>query len=127
MRPIRHTKRLDALLRRYCVHLREGCSTVSHATTGQVTLCDPLTFAVFEAAITSVYLSNALGPMWAMACESGHDRFYQMLAHRNGFELPDPTEVPESGRERRQQQATEDYHYCMSLIAKAGLYHALLD
>ena len=125
--PIRPTKKLDALFRRYEVQLRTDTTTVVHAVTRETADCDPLTFAVYEVAIKSVYLSNALHPMWPEMCEAGHDRHYRSIAETDGFELPDPAQVPEKHREERGKQAATDYHYCVSLIAEAGLYFALLD
>jgi len=126
-KPIRQTKKLDALLRRYDVQLRTGTTTVVHPVTGETAHCDPLTFAVYESAIKSVFLSNALHPMWEELCEAGHDRHYLSIANTDGFDLPDPSQVPEKYREKRGKRAAMDYRYCVSLIAKAGLYFALLD
>lgn len=124
---IRHTKKLNKLLERYDVCLRRHNTPVVHVVTGRTTDCDPLTFAVFEAAIKSVYLSNALHPDWAKCCKAGHHRHYLALARRNQFQLPDPTNVRLQDRDDTMRQAAVDYHYCVSLISKAGLYFALLD
>lgn len=124
---IRLTKKLETVFRRYDVELRKQNSTVVHAVTGETTDCDPLLFAVYEAAVKSEYLSNALHPMWPEACEAGFDRHYQSLAHANGFFLPDPSEVPEKDREKRGMQGAADHYYCVSLISGEGLYYALLD
>lgn len=124
---IRKTKKLETIFRRYNVGLRKRNSTVVHVTTGETTDCDPLVFAVYEAAIKSVYLSNALHPLWATCCAAGHDRHYRRIARQDGFDLPDPSEVQEKNREKRGKQGAADYGYCVSLISKAGLYYALLD
>mgnify|MGYP006966977985 CR=1 FL=1 len=124
---LRQTKRLEAILRRCDVQLRKKTSTVFHAGNGEMTDCDPLLFAVYEAAIKSAYLSSALHPSWPKRCKAGHDRHYLKIAQDDGFDLPDPSEVPEKNRERRGEQGAADYRYCVSLIARAGLYYALLD
>ena len=124
---IRQTKKLETIFRRYDVELRKQNSTVVHALAGEKTDCDPLLFAVYEAAIKSSYLSYALQPSWPERRKTGHDRHYLKIAQEDGFDLPDPSEVPEKNRERRGDQGAVDYRYCVSLIARAGLYYALLD
>jgi hypothetical protein len=124
---IRHTKKLDAVFRRCDVQLRKKTSTVVHAMTGKVTDCAPLIFAVYEAAIKSAYISNALHPSWPECCEAGHDRHYMKIAREGCFDLPDPVRVPEENREIRGKQGTADYRYCISMIARAGLYYELMD
>lgn len=52
------TKKLEALLKRYSVALREGNQHVIHATKGWDTLLTPQQFAVFQAALSAVYLSG---------------------------------------------------------------------
>ena len=54
------TKRLTNSLDCYSVKQRKSNSPAKHVMTGKVTDCDPLTFAVYEAAIKSIYLSWAL-------------------------------------------------------------------
>lgn len=125
--PIRKTKQLDKMLRRYDVTLRPQESVVRHVLTGKTTICDPLTFAVFEAAIKAIYLSNSLHPMWPELCEAGHNRHYQTIARLHGFDLPNAARVPKQHWQREGEQAAKDYHYCVSLIGRAGLYHRLLD
>jgi len=124
---IRHTKKLETIFRRYDVQLRKKTSTVFHAGNGEMTDCDPLLFAVYEAAIKTSYLSYALRPSYPRCCQGGHDRHYLKIAQNDGFDLPDPSEVLEKNRERRGEQGAADYRYCLSLIANAGLYRALLD
>lgn len=121
------TKRLQTVLDRYNVKLRVGHSQVRHMTTGKVTDCEPLAFAVFDAAIKAVYLSNALHPDWPKMCEAGHGRHYQAIAVSNGFPLPDPSGVSDNNRETIGRRAARDYQYCASLNADAGLYFDLLD
>ena len=65
--------------------------------------------------------------MWPELCEAGHDRHYRSIARTDGFDLPDPSPVPEKHREKRGTRAATDYYYCVSLISKAGLYFELLD
>lgn len=122
VKSIRLTKKLERALRRYFVSMRDENTIVEHATYGRETDCDPITFAVFEGAIKSVYLANALH------CRSkASERYYHWLAHRNGFELPNPSSLPIKKRDAGRLRATEDYYFFVSVLRKAGLYYALLD
>jgi hypothetical protein len=121
VKTIRLTKKLERALRRYSVSMREENTIVEHATYGRETDCDPITFAVFEGAIKSIYLANA--PQRSEASE----RYHHWLAHRNGFRLPDPSSIPVGKRGAGRLRATEDYYFFASVLRKAGLYYALLD
>ncbi|MBT4725697.1 MAG: hypothetical protein HOB29_12065 [Planctomycetaceae bacterium] len=121
------TKRLTNSLDCYSVKQRKSNSPAKHVMTGKVTDCDPLTFAVYEAAIKSIYLSWALHPIWPEMCELGHDRHYQAIAAVNGFKLPDADVVDDSKREKIGRRAAADHLYFVSLISKAGLFHSLID
>lgn len=122
VKSIRLTKKLERALRRYSVSMRDENTIVEHAAYGRKTECDPITFAVFEGAIKAIYLVNALH-----CRDEEAERYYHWLAHRNGFELPDPWSIsikkPDAGRLR----ATEDYYFFVSVLRNAGLYYALLD
>ena len=120
--PIRKTKKLETLFRRYEVDLRETDSTVVHAVTGSKTELDPMAFAVFETAIKAIYLADALHQR-----SESSDRWYGRIAYYNDFLLPDPDSVPWTKSALRCKQATKDYYYCVSVLSKAGLYYALLD
>lgn len=121
-KPIRKTKKLESLFRRYEVDLRESNSTVVHEVYGTKTGLDPIGFAVYETAIKAVYLANVLHQRNASS-----ERWYGRIADNSGFLLPDPESVPLNKATLRCKQATEDYYYCVSILSKAGLYYALLD
>lgn len=122
-RPIRPTKQLEALLCRYDVSLRNTHSTVEHVTYRTKVNCSPITFAVFEAAVKSAYLSSVLTEYW----DKSYEYYYQALAHKNSFVLPKPLFLPKAVREQRSKQAASDYYYFANLIARAGLYRCLLE
>lgn len=122
VKTIRLTKKLERALRRYCVSMRDENTIVEHAAYGRETECDPITFAVFEGSIKAIYLANALH------CRDEEcERYYHWLAHRNGFELPNPSSFSIKKRDAGRLRATEDYYFFASLLRKAGLYYALLD
>jgi hypothetical protein len=118
MKPIKRTKRLEALLKKYRVTLRTSNSVVEHQTYRTKTTVPPLEFAVFEAAVKAVDAS------WVAAQFGGHDRQWnQHLAAINGFDLLDEI-TP--GFEATRDYA-KDYHYFCKLLKEAGLYYDLLD
>ena len=126
VKPIRHTKRLQALLDKYEVTLRKTDSDVTHAVKGTTVLVPPLHFAVYEAAIKANFLSWAL-----FGAGPDHLRHYACIAAKDGFDLVDPNTFAPSGNYTEQEKAgrtaAEDYHYCAKLLGNAGLYYTLLD
>ena len=114
---IKLTKKLQAALTRYEIELRYGDSIVYHIIHQNIkTTLDPIQFAVYELAITAMYV-----------CEqaSGKPLFqnhYKNIAAKDGFNLPFVSED-----HTLMQQSSLDYRYAKSLIRKAELYPALLD
>ena len=126
-KPVKHTKVLDRILKRYDVVLREKNSTIAHALTGRKCELDPLTFAVYEACTKAVYLSNAVHPSWQEAVAAGHDRHYHNIARKDGFTLPNPEVVAQEDREKVGMQAADDYKSCARILTEVGMYFYLLD
>ena len=118
---MKETKQLTKILQRYDVKLRTKDTTVTHLLYGNVTVCTPLQFAAYEAAVKAQHLSWMLAdcpPEWRTQTEMHNKR----IADKDGFSLPkaDLTRF-------NSKQAAEDYHYCKSLIMGDDLYFALLD
>jgi hypothetical protein len=131
---IKLTKKLEAMLRRYEVTLRDKNSVVHHPVYGTNTEVSPLAFAVYEAAIKSLHLHwwNTSPPPERPGFAQLHvgascfDEFKtQALAHHKQIAQRDNFDLIE--RDMDAQQTRADYHECCHILAKAGLYYDLLD
>lgn len=128
------TKRLQEIFDRYHVTLRHTDTLVEHLTYRKQTVCSPLIFAIYEAAIKSNFWNFE-----AAALSQRDDADYmpdstahRIIAARHGFdlvELIDPTEhtSPERQVRRKGIQSGKDYHYCARKLMDIGLYYALSD
>ena len=122
-RPLKLTQNLSTIFARYKVKLRKRTSIVVHAVYGIETVCSPLVFATFEAALKAEYLNRMAAVAAGLMDDQGFERWYGMLAGGNGFALPELTGDPD----RIVKQTHLDYGYCVNKIMEAGLYYELLD
>lgn len=129
MKPIKRTKRLEALLEKYGVKLRTTESVVEHLTYRTKTTVPPLEFAVFEAAVKALDASwlAAAGNAGSLTVGSQvirYDRqWHRHIATINGFALLDEI-TPGMAASR---DYALDNHYFSNLLKEAGLYYDLLD
>jgi hypothetical protein len=113
------TKKMEQLLLRYRITLRDKDTIVTHQITGQRAKCSPVMFALFELTLKANYIGAEL-------CPDPEDRAYfargiQMLAARNGIELIPAASVP------LPERAQADYWWAWKQIRDSGLYFVLLD
>lgn len=132
------TKRLQTLLQRYGVELRNGNQAVEHATYQFTTILSPEQFAIFQAAALAIYIHSQI--IYRM---QGEKEQYQRLQQYHeqhifgpyGIAVPN---IPSTWGERKYLQAHEDYYYLSGLLrnqvgqdARSGkarnLYAAVLD
>lgn len=120
---MKQTKKLQKIFDRYNVGLRDENTIVTHQTYGRKTELNPLQFAVYETAIKSVYIANQ-----TVHFDVKRLFWFQRICDDSDINLPYIEEVTDLDKAKAEaQQAASDYHYCVHLLSRAGLYYQLLD
>ena len=131
------TERMQQILKRYKVKVRANPETVHHQTSETNTVVDPESFAIYEAALKAVYISNMvflkLKGQWRefLGCQV----YYGELFGKNDIPVP---WIADGWDEAKGKEAAGDYHYCAAELSERtgkdaetgeerNLYHALLD
>jgi hypothetical protein len=128
---------MQQILQRYKVKVRKNPETVEHQTYGFRTVVDPESFAIYEAALKAVYISNMVflkvQGQWRefMACQAYHGELFG----KNDIPLP---WIAEGWGEAKGKEAADDYRYCAAELSERtgkdaetgqarNLYYSLLD
>jgi hypothetical protein len=109
------TDQLAVILKRYRVNLRKDDSVVFHQGYETNTRLTPSQFAIYEAAVCAVYISNQTfnklrGNWHAFMNTMG---YYQTICDRDRTGLP---YIANSWGEEKAKQAAQDYHYLADLL-----------
>lgn len=131
------SKRIERIFDLYGVVWRAAPQAVRHQTYGFTTVVDPDGFAVFEAALKSVYISNVVWfKVQGLRREFMNSHaYYGHLFRKNGIDIPG---IAEDWGAEETRRAAEDYHYCAAELGRRtgqdqssgearDLYYALLD
>lgn len=132
------TTRLSEIVKRYKVKLRAGQHIVHHLTYGWQTKLTADQFAIFEAALKSVYICNQVH-------NKNDGDIHQFVNYMNYMDvifdkhnLGVAPYIDDKWDRKKEKQAHDDYHYCAYLLgqetgidARSGeernLYDACLD
>jgi len=131
------TERMQQILKRYKVKVRANPETVQHQTYRFNTVVDAESFAIYEAALKAVYISNMVflkvQGQWRefMACQAYHGEIFG----RNDIRVP---WIAEGWGEEKGKEAADDYRHCSAELSERtgkdaetgkerNLYYALLD
>jgi hypothetical protein len=122
---MKKTKKLETILERYQVKLRETNTVVEHLVYETKTEIDPLQFACYEATCKAHFVTWVNAPRELKA----HIQFADnstITSHYNGLAQKDNFGAFEWST-LDPKQASDDYYYCNGLISADGLYYELLD